>query len=139
MTYETDRSIRFWAAAFACLIVGLSIGTNIIGDKMPAKIKIEFCTSCGSQDIKVTGNNYYCPDCDVTFKVTTQGTKVVETNPLGKSKARIEQLEEDVAELKGNQEPGSEQPPKPTEPAEPAGGGEDEDEDEPDGFITVEA
>lgn len=105
---------------------------------MPAKIKIEFCTSCGSQDIKVTGNNFYCSDCDVTFKVTTQGTKVIDGNPLSKEKDRIDQLEQDVADLKGNQEPGSEHPPKPAEPAEPAAGGEDEDEPEQDGFITVE-
>ena len=75
---------------------------------MPAKIKIEFCTSCGSQAIEVTGNKYYCPDCDVTYKVTTQGTKIVDANPLGKEKARVDQLEQDVAELKGNKEPGAE-------------------------------
>lgn len=105
---------------------------------MPPKIKIEFCTSCGSQDIKVTGNTYYCPDCDVTYKVTTQGTKVVDSNPLGKEKGRIDQLEDDVAELKGQKEPGPES-------AEPPAGGEDdvsahvdENEDEPEGFITIE-
>lgn len=79
----------------------------------PAKIKIEFCTSCGSQEIQVTGNSYYCPDCDVTYKVTTQGTKVIDSNPLGKEKTRLDQVEKDVAALKGKQEPGS-------EPAEPA-------------------
>lgn len=78
---------------------------------MPKKsMKIEFCTSCGSREIKVTGNKFYCPVCDVTYKVTEDGTKVVNADPLGKEKARIAALEGDVAELKGQ---------KPAEPAEP--------------------
>jgi len=99
---------------------------------MPAKIKIEFCTSCGSQDIKVTGNSYYCSECDITYKVTSQGTKVVDSNPLGKDRARLDKVEQDVAELQGQQEPGSE----PTEPADPPT--VDEDDEEPDGFISIE-
>jgi hypothetical protein len=112
---------------------------------MPPKIKIEFCTSCGSQDIKVTGNTYYCPDCDINYKVTTQGTKVVDTNPLGKEKARVDQLEQDVAELKGNKEPGAEPAEKgiATEAGDKAesraaGGEDDEDDPEQQGFITIE-
>ncbi len=111
----------------------------------PTKIKIKFCTSCGSQDIKVTGNTFYCPDCDITYKVTAQGTKVIDSNPLGKEKARVDQCELDIAELKcelniaerrlkGQKEPGPE-PPEPVEQPEPT---EDEDEPESDGFITVE-
>lgn len=103
----------------------------------PPKIKIEFCTSCGSQDIKVTGNTFYCPDCDITYKVTAQGTKVIDSNPLGKEKARIDRLEDDVAELKGNKKPEPESP-EPAEPPEPPEPTEDEDEPEQDGFITVE-
>jgi len=103
----------------------------------PPKIKIEFCTSCGSQDIKVTGNSYYCPDCDINYKVTTQGTKIIDSNPLGKQNARMDQLEQDVAELKGTKEPGP-GPAGPAEPAEPASTSEDEAEDEPDGFISIE-
>lgn len=104
---------------------------------MSTPIKIEFCTSCGSQEIKVTGNKFYCPDCDITYKVTAQGTKVVETDPLGKQNARLDQIEDDVAQLKVGSEP---EP----EPAEPAAGGDDdvnhlgdknEDEDEQDGFV----
>ncbi len=100
----------------------------------PTKIKIEFCTSCGSQDIKVTGNTFYCPDCDITYKVTAEGTKVIDSNPLGKEKARLDQCEQDIAELKGQKEPEPE-PPEPAEQPEPT---EDEDEPESDGFITVE-
>ena len=134
MTEKTDQTIRYIASLLACFIVGGAIGTSITGDKMPEKIKIEFCTSCGSQDIKVTGNKFYCPDCDITYKVTTQGTKVIETNPLGKEKARLDQCEQDIAELQGQKEPGPE-PAEPTEPAEPAAS---QDESEPDGFITIE-
>ncbi len=103
----------------------------------PTKIKIEFCTSCGSQDIKVTGNTFYCPDCDITYKVTAQGTKVIDSNPLGEEKARLDQCEQDIAELKEQKEPGP-------DPIEPDAGGDDtsahvdDDEPEPDGFITVE-
>jgi len=103
---------------------------------MPAKVKIEFCTSCGSQDVKVTGNTFYCPDCDITYKVTTQGTKVIDSNPLGKEKARLDQLEGDVAELKGQKVPAVPES-DPIELAEPAPD-EDEDDPEQDGFISIE-
>lgn len=99
-------------------------------------IKIEYCLSCGSKDIKVTGNKFYCPDCDITYKVTAQGTKVIETDPLGKEKARIDQIEKDIAHLKGEKEPG----PEPTKPAagdeDDVDKNEDEDENEQDGFLT---
>ena len=105
----------------------------------PKKIKIEFCTSCGSQDIKVTGNTYYCPDCDITYKVTAQGTKVIDNNPLGKEKARLDALEEDVAELKGQKGPDLRPAEPGPRPAEPAGPQETAaDENEQDGFISVE-
>lgn len=101
---------------------------------MTKAIKIEHCTSCGSKNIKVDGNQYYCPDCDKTAKVTEQGTKVIDKNPLGKEKARIDQLEDDVAELKGHKEP----EPDPIEPgpgpAEPKSS-DDEDTD-PKPFVT---
>lgn len=100
-------------------------------------IKVEHCPSCKTEDIKkLKGNKFYCPECDATFKIEGEQQKVADTNPLGKEKARIDQLEDDVAELKGQREPG----PK---PAKPTTGGDDdknkdEDEEEPDGigFIT---
>lgn len=61
--------------------------------------KFTFCTSCGSDDIQVTGNQFYCGDCDVTYEVTPRGTKVVATNPvqiINDLEARVEQLEQDV-------------------------------------------
>ena len=138
MTEKTDQTIRYIASLLACFVVGMAFGTNITGDKMSAKIKIEFCTSCGSQEIEVAGNTYYCPDCDVTYKVTTQGTKVVDSNPLGKEKARLDQCEQDITELKGQKEPGPE-PAGPAEPAEPASTSEDEDDPEQQGFISIES
>ncbi len=63
----------------------------------------EFCTSCGSDDIQVTGNQFYCGDCDVTYEVTPRGTKVVSTNPVPTDlENRVEQLENDVDELSAN-------------------------------------
>ena len=104
----------------------------------PKKIKIEFCTSCGSQDIKVTGNTYYCPDCDITYKVTAQGTKVIDSNPLGKEKDRIDKCEQDIAELKGQKPAEPAEPAKPAEPAEPQVPAADKHDPGQDGFITIE-
>lgn len=103
---------------------------------MPPKIKIEFCTSCGSKEIEVTGQKFYCPDCDVTYKVTEAGTKVVDANPLGKQNARLDQAEEDIAVLKGQKpaEPKSDDQKFIEDHPEPTA--MDDDEDEPDGFVT---
>ena len=100
---------------------------------MPPKIKIEFCTSCGSKEIEVTGQKFYCSDCDVTYKVTEAGTKVVDANPLGKQNARLDQAEKDIAELKG-QKPAETDPALSSPKSEKKD--EDEDEEEPDGFIS---
>ena len=103
---------------------------------MPPKIKIEFCTCCGSKEIEVTGQKYYCSVCDVTYNVTEAGTKVVDANPLGKQNARLDNIEKDVADLKG-QKPADQDPTDPPAP-DPENKDEDEDEGEPDGFITIE-
>lgn len=105
---------------------------------MPTKIKIEHCTCCGSTNIEVDGNQYYCPECDKTAKVTAaHGTKVIDRHPLGKEKARIDQLEDDVAELKGTKEPAEEKGIA-TEAGDKAESRAiiGEDEDEQDGFVT---
>ena len=68
---------------------------------MAAKVKIEFCTSCGSNEIEVNGQQFYCQVCDVTYKVTEAGTKVLTTNPLGKQNTRLDKVEKDVADLQG--------------------------------------
>ncbi len=65
----------------------------------PDVSKFEFCTSCGSDDIQVTGNQFYCGECDVTYEVTPRGTKVVAANPMqivNDLENRVEQLEHSV-------------------------------------------
>lgn len=95
------------------------------GQSQQAEVsKFEFCTSCGSDDIRVTGNQFYCFECDVTYEVTPRGTKIVATNPpkeqVDEINHRIDDLEKDVDELLNN---------KP---------GDDEDDEEPHGFIWFE-
>jgi len=114
----------------------------------------EFCSSCGSENIEVTGNKFYCGDCDITYEVTPKGTKVVATNPpkeqIDELHARLDDVEKDVDELLNNESGKNE---KPGFLQSLLGGGEndndgflqlvavgtgeDEDEDEePDGFMT---
>ena len=100
---------------------------------MPEKTEIKFCTSCGSDEIEVTGSKYYCKVCDVTYQVSKAGTKPIDTDPLGKHKARLDKVEQDVEQLKGNKP--AEQ--KPQDPG-PVSVIDDEEEEEPEGFITVE-
>ncbi|MBA7519247.1 hypothetical protein ES705_11333 [subsurface metagenome] len=71
----------------------------------PELSKFEFCTCCGSDDIQVTGNQFYCGECDVTYEVTPKGTKVVSTNPVqvvDDLENRVEQLENDVDKINDN-------------------------------------
>ncbi|MBA7624784.1 hypothetical protein ES703_32196 [subsurface metagenome] len=111
--------------------------------------EFEFCTSCGSENIKVTGNKFYCGDCDITYEVTPKGTKVVATNPpkeqVDELHYRIDDLEKDVDELLNNKSGDDEDDEEPhgvvwfeSENAHVAvGAGSDEDEEtERDGFIT---
>jgi len=100
---------------------------------MPPKIKIEFCSSCGSKDIEVTGQKFYCPECDVTYKVTEAGTTVLSTNPLGKQNTRLDKVEKDVADLRGKK-PAETNPLDPPAP-DPENKEKDEDEGEQDGFV----
>ncbi len=67
--------------------------------------KFAHCTNCGSDDIQVTGNQFYCGECDMTYEVTPKGTIVIDTNPLGKVdnlEKRVDQLEQDVDEINDN-------------------------------------
>jgi len=102
---------------------------------MSTEIKIEFCAVCGSKEIEVTGNKLYCRECDITYKVTKAGATAVDTNPLGKQNARLDQAEKDIADLKGQKPaaPDSETGPVVDDPVET----EDEAEEQ-DGFITFE-
>jgi len=70
--------------------------------------KTEFCPSCGSDDIRqVTGNQFYCGDCELTYEMTSRGAKVVKGNPGNPARFddlenRVEQLENDVDEINDN-------------------------------------
>ncbi len=94
------------------------------GQSQQAEVsKFEFCTSCGSDDIRVTGNQFYCFECDVTYEVTPKGTKVVATNPVqavNDLENRVEQLEQDMDGLNNKSS-------------------DDEDDEEPHGFIWFES
>lgn len=65
---------------------------------MPIEIKV--CPSCGSGDIEVAGNKVHCKACDVTFKITSEGARVDNLDPLSKDRDRINKLEQDIETLK---------------------------------------
>jgi len=110
---------------------------------MPAEIK--YCTSCGSDHVEVAGNKFLCRVCNIVYEVTDTGTKVVETDPLGKHEQRLSKAERDIADLKKEQQGGN----KTVEAPDPFGGGPvdrpvetetddetEEDETEEDGFVS---
>lgn len=92
--------------------------------------KIEFCSNCGSNDIDVTGNEYYCRECDALFEFTAQGTKVVKLSPLTEEiediGRRLGQVESDVQEIDEQLNP---------QPDEDEVDFLDEDKDKPWGFV----
>ncbi|MBA7532886.1 hypothetical protein ES705_25116 [subsurface metagenome] len=121
--------------------------------------EFEFCSSCGSENIEVNGNKFYCSDCDITYEVTPKGTKVVTTNPAKDIdiEHRVERLEQDVDEMLNNESGKNKKPgflqslfgggendndgfirveSDEDEDLVPVGADADEDEDEPRGFIT---
>lgn len=109
---------------------------------MPEQIKIEKCTSCGSDQIVVAGNKFLCRPCNVVYEVTDTGTKVLDANPLDEHEQRLANAERDIAAIKKAQQGGGEsdvQPESSPESIEPeTDETEDEDETEEDGFIVFE-
>lgn len=63
-------------------------------------MEIKVCPSCGSPEIEVAGNKVHCKACDVAFKVTQDGARVDDLDPLSKDRERLEKLEQDLGELK---------------------------------------
>ena len=63
-------------------------------------MEIKVCPSCGGTDIEVAGNKVHCRGCDVTYKVTPEGSRVDNVDPLGKDRERIKKLEAEVEDLK---------------------------------------
>jgi hypothetical protein len=63
-------------------------------------MEIKVCPSCGSAEIEVAGNKVHCKACDVTFKITPDGAKVDNLDPLSKDRERIDKLEKEVEGMK---------------------------------------
>jgi len=67
--------------------------------------KFKFCSECGSPNIDVTGNKYYCHKCDVLYEFSAGGVIAVKLNPLsedyGEIKSRLENLEQNQNQIVG--------------------------------------
>ena len=63
-------------------------------------MEIKVCPSCGSPEIEVDGNKVHCKACDVTFRITPDGAKVDNLDPLSKDRERLDKIEQDVKEIK---------------------------------------
>lgn len=109
---------------------------------MSDQIKIDKCTSCGSDQIVVAGNKFLCRHCNIVYEVTDTGTKVLDANPLDALEQRFGQAELAIKKLLEQQQGGGEsdvQPETQPESIEPeTDEAEDVDETEEDGFIIFE-
>jgi hypothetical protein len=72
---------------------------------MPTEIVV--CPSCSSSEIEVAGNKVHCKFCDITFKITLEGAKVDNLDPLDQDRKRIDKLEQEVESMKSGIEHGS--------------------------------
>ena len=74
--------------------------------------KFEFCAKCGSPNIDVTGDKYYCHKCDVLYEFSAGGVIAIKLEPLSedyeevkaqlvKNESRFEQLEQNQNQLVG--------------------------------------
>jgi len=66
--------------------------------------KFKFCSECGSPNISVTGNKYYCHKCDVLYEFSAGGVIAVKLNPLedySEIKARLANVEQNQNQLVG--------------------------------------
>jgi len=79
--------------------------------------KIEFCLNCGSDEIEIDGNGYYCRDCDVLYEFTGNGVKPVKLNPIANGisdiESRLDQVEQDVRDIDGRMNDFSDDEPGP--------------------------
>lgn len=107
---------------------------------MPSQIKLEKCTNCGSDQIEVAGNKFFCRVCNIVFEVTDTGTKVLDANPLDKFEQRQTRLERAFEALEragqGGDEP--DHVDQVDTPDLQEGLHNDEDETEENGFIVFE-
>lgn len=63
-------------------------------------MSIKNCPSCGSSEIEVAGNKVHCTGCDVTYRITEDGARVDNLDPLSKDRERLSKVEQDIEELK---------------------------------------
>lgn len=98
-------------------------------------MEIKLCPSCGSADIEVAGNKVHCKACDVTFKITPDGARVDNLDPLSKDRERLDKLEQEVEGMKAGAAHGPQKETDEDEPLENQAGGVnliDDDEPDPD-------
>ena len=111
---------------------------------MSEQIKIEKCTSCGSDQIVVAGNKFLCRPCNVVYEVTDTGTKVLDANPLDALEQRFGKAELAIKKILEQQQGGGESESQPDDQEfvedhpEPTAMDENEPETEEDGFIIFE-
>jgi hypothetical protein len=99
---------------------------------MPTEIKV--CPSCGSAEIEVAVNKVHCKACDVTYKITPEGAKVDNLDPLDQDRKRISALEQEVQGLKAGAAHGPQSEEAEDEPLEnQAGGFSIDNDDKPEG------
>jgi len=67
--------------------------------------KFEFCAKCGSPNIDVTGNKYYCHKCDVLYEFSAGGVIAIKLEPLSEEfedlKTRLGNIEQNQNQLVG--------------------------------------
>lgn len=54
--------------------------------------KFKFCAKCGSENIDVTGNKYYCHKCDVLYEFSAGGVMAVKLEPLSEDFEEMKSL-----------------------------------------------
>lgn len=62
--------------------------------------KFEFCAICGSPNIDVTGDKYYCHKCDVLYEFSAGGVIAIKLEPLSED---FEEMKAQLAKVEQNQ------------------------------------
>jgi len=68
-----------------------------------SETEIEFCLNCGSGNIEIKDNGYYCQGCDALFEFSGNGVRVVKLNPVANGiddlESRLDQVEQDIQDI----------------------------------------
>ena len=107
------NNLEYIAVICACLIVGISVGTQVgkyfseKGSKM-SETKAISCPSCGKPAMR-TGNEITCEHCDAEFVITKkQETQVKQFGRMDDHETRLKKLE-DAAFSTAQQKPETEE------------------------------